>query len=176
LTSLSLCHSVRRGTGHFSAIVSTIKTVESLGAAFSSLCGEQLAEVVNYSVAFCVLSLIAILPIIIYGCFMPSGTRDVFTGEMVELLSVIPPSSAAHLPSSSGDTNSLDGSLSSVDIDSSRTRLSLSYERHHHHHRRAPVHESDEENSLSVSTRQLDLSGRESHTTTRDIRDSLSEM
>lgn len=152
---------VCRGTGHFSVIVGTIKTVESLGAAFSSLFGEQMAEVVNYSVAFGVLSAIAVLPILIYSLYMPSGTRNVFTGEMVELLSVLPnqyPSSSSY-----GDTSSIDCSQSSVDIDSSRTRLSLSYARHH-----------DEENNFSNTHRNGYF--KENQTTTRHIKDSLSEM
>jgi hypothetical protein len=172
--------------------------VESLGAAFSSLCGEQLAEVVNYSVAFGVLSVIAVLPILIYGCYMPSGTRDVFTGEMVELLSVIdqypPPPSCLPYGSSRGST-SIDSSVSSsVDIDSSRTRLSTSYARHpqpQHHRQLHQQHQQplqvDEENSFSESQRQSQTlescdeeadtsSSSSSHTATRHIRDSLSEM
>ena len=167
--------------------MSTIKTVESLGAAFSSLCGEQLAEVVNYSFAFGVLSVIAILPIVIYGCYMPSGTRDVFTGEMVELLSVIdhyPPSPSCLPYGSTKGSTSIDCSVSSsVDIDSSQTRLSTSYARHQHLPKQ---HQVDEESRLSESLQQ----GQESrvfssedadiscstHTTTRHIRDRLSEM
>lgn len=159
--------------------------MESLGAAFSSLCGEQLAEVVNYSFAFGVLSVVAILPIVIYGCYMPSGTRDVFTGEMVELLSVIDhyPPSPSCLPYAREST-SIDCSVSSsVDIDSSQTRLSTSYARHP---QLPKQHQVDEESRLSESLQQ----GQESrvfnsedadiscstHTTTRHIRDSLSEM
>ncbi len=114
-------------------IVGSIKTVESLGAAFSSLCGEQLAEVVSYSFAFGVLSIIALLPIFIYGIFMPSGKRNMFTGEMIEMLSVLPspPSSLASPYPNSG--YGMDCSMS-YELDNSRTRLyspsSLSHSRH----------------------------------------------
>ena len=113
-------------------MVGTIKTVESLGAAFSSLCGEQLAEIVNYSVAFGVLSVIAILPIIIYGCWMPSGRRNMFTGEMIEELSILPnqhQSSYTYPMYDDDHHNNIDSSIYSVDFDSSRTGLN----QHHHY-------------------------------------------
>lgn len=132
-------------------MVGTIKTVESLGAAFSSLCGEQLAEVMNYSIAFGVLSVIAILPIIIYGFWMPSGKRNMFSGEMIEELSILPNQHHSsytdssyyeddyysnhhhhqphHINSGNNHNNNIDCSTYSIDIDSSRTGLN-----HHHHH------------------------------------------
>ena len=83
VTNVSLC----RGTGHFSVLVGSIKTVESLGAPFSHLLGEMLVDSADYPTAYGVLSIAALLPLWTYWRFMPSGYRNA-EGIMIEDLSV----------------------------------------------------------------------------------------
>ena len=49
------------------------KTAEGIGASFSNLVGESLAEHYGYRTAFAVLSLCATFPIVVYAVFMPAA-------------------------------------------------------------------------------------------------------
>jgi MFS family permease len=111
-----IAENLSRGSGHFSVVVGTIKTIESLGAAFSNLLGENLAAV-SYSSAYGVLSLVGLVPIAIYWYYMPDGSRDA-EGNMVENLSVV----EVHAKESKLRVGA-GGGRAGVDMDSSSTAL-----------------------------------------------------
>ena len=51
--------------------VGTIKTMESLGASFSNLIGESIADYMGYEISFLFLAFLGILPIWIYWRYTP---------------------------------------------------------------------------------------------------------
>lgn len=67
-------------------LVGMAKTAEGMGAAFSNLVGETLAGTYGYRMAFTVLSLCALIPMLVYGLFMPPA--KVHGGVAVDELSV----------------------------------------------------------------------------------------
>ena len=68
------------------------KTSEGIGAAFSNLVGEVLAEYKGYDSSFLFLSVAAMLPVFIYSFFMPAAVKiedlDGGEGHMADNLSV----------------------------------------------------------------------------------------
>jgi hypothetical protein len=58
-----------------------------VGGAFSNLVGETIAEHGGYTNAFLFLSLAALIPLLIYGIFMPSA-RHLSDGTAVDELSI----------------------------------------------------------------------------------------
>ena len=112
----------------------TIKTIESLGAAFSNLLGENLADVVSYSTAYGVLSIVGLFPIFLYGYYMPFGVHTP-DGYVVEDLSIIVDTKADIIDSFKRNRNTAkeisrspsddECDACSVDMDSSRSRLRM---------------------------------------------------
>jgi predicted MFS family arabinose efflux permease len=95
LLSLSLCiflvfvrslHT-HRGSGRFALLIGLARTGDAVGAAFSNLVGETIAEHGGYSNAFLFLSLAALIPLLIYGFLMPSS-RYLTDGTAVDELSI----------------------------------------------------------------------------------------
>jgi hypothetical protein len=56
------------------------KTAEGVGASFSNLIGEVMAEYWGYATAFLVLSAASLLPIMLYSLCMPTAVVVVVTG------------------------------------------------------------------------------------------------
>lgn len=82
-----ISENLARGSGRFAMLVGLAKTSEGVGASFSNLVGEYIAEVSGYQMAFTVLSVASIVPILLYGICMPSAQfKD--DGTAVDELSV----------------------------------------------------------------------------------------
>eukprot|EP01041_Mallomonas_annulata_P012187 gene12187-25590_t len=97
--SILLVEDLTRGTGRFSMAVGTIKTMESLGASFSHLFAEGLADYYGYDAAFCFLSIVGLFPMLLYWIHMPE------TLESVVVTSVSTSSSSSSSLSSSRTRN-----------------------------------------------------------------------
>lgn len=76
-----------RGSGRFALLVGLARTAEGIGAAFSNLVGESIAEHAGYATAFLFLSVAACVPIVVYAALMPSAVfaKD---GHAIDELSV----------------------------------------------------------------------------------------
>jgi hypothetical protein len=86
-------------------LVGMAKTAEGMGAAFSNLVGETLAGTYGYRMAFTVLGLCALIPILVYGLFMPPA--KVHDGVAVDELSVSVSRGGGAAMLSEGSENSL---------------------------------------------------------------------
>ena len=64
---------LRSGSGRFALLLGLAKTAEGVGASFSNLVGEVLAEFWGYAGAFLFLSAVSLLPLVLYSVAMPAA-------------------------------------------------------------------------------------------------------
>lgn len=62
-----------RGSGRFNFVFGMVNTAQAVGGAFSNLVAQVIAEQKGYSGAFVFLTVMAILPVIVFGLMMPSS-------------------------------------------------------------------------------------------------------